>query len=202
MREAVAYRIAGWDTPLRVNPNRTAGRFNERGSAATQYLSLHPLGPWAEYLRGEDLRDVSELAERRLRIWALRVELADAQRIDFSTAADFGLDNPEDLIADNHSACRALAERLRADPRASGTLIVPSAALPGTDNVVIFGERVQIPYSWEPISAVDIPACVIAERSQPPSRITSLVRYRGESHPAFEAWRAGRSYSFPDLARP
>lgn len=201
MTEAVAYRIAGWDTPLRVNPNRTAGRFNERGSPATQYLSLHPLGPWAEYLRTENLRDASELAERRLRIWALRVELADAQRIDFANAVDFGLSNSEDLIADNHGACRALAERLRADPRAPQTLIVPSAALPGIDNVVIFGERVQIPYSWQPISAVDIPACVIAERSQPPAGVPSLVRYRGEPHPAFEAWRAGRSYRFPDLSR-
>lgn len=202
MREAVAYRIAGWDTPLRVNSNRTAGRFNERGSPATQYLSLHPLGPWAEYLRTEELRDPSELAERRLRIWALRIALDDSQRIDFSTAADFGLDDPEDLINDNHGACRSLANRLRADPRAPRTLIVPSAALPGTDNVVIFGERVQIPYSWAPISAVDIPACVIAERSQPPPKIPSLVRYRGEPHSAFDAWRAGRSYRFPDLARP
>lgn len=200
--EAVAYRIASWDTPLRVNPNRTAGRFNERGSPATQYLSLHPLGPWAEYLRTEDLRDAHELAERRLRIWALRIELTDAQRIDFSRAADFGLASPEDLIADNHGACRGLAERLRAEPRAPRTLIVPSAALPGTDNVVIFGERVQIPYSWQPISAIDIPACVIAERSQPPAGVPSLVRYRGEPHPAFEAWRAGRSYRFPDLSRP
>jgi RES domain-containing protein len=200
--EAVAYRIASWDTPLRVNPNRTAGRFNERGSPATQYLSLHPLGPWAEYLRAVDLRDPRELAERRLRIWALRVDLTGAQRIDFSNAVDFGLEHSEDLIADNHSACRALAERLRADPRAPRTLIVPSAALPGTDNVVIFGERVQIPYSWQPISAVDIPACVIAERSQPPAGASSLVRYRGDSHPAFEAWRAGRSYRFRDLSRP
>lgn len=201
MSDAVAYRIATWDTPLRVNPNRSAGRFNESGSPSTQYLGLHPLGPWAEYLRSNDLRDLGNLAEHRLRIWALRVDLSLATRIDFSTATHFDLSRPDDLIADDHSACRALAERLRTDPHGPQSIIVPSAALPGTENLVIFGERTQIPYSWEPLSAVDIPACVIAERSQPPPAIVPLVRYRGEPHSAFEAWQAGRGYRFPDLHR-
>ncbi len=199
MSRAVAYRIAGWDTPLRVNPNRSAGRYNEAGSPATQYLCLHPLGPWAEYLRANELRDPADLAERRLRIWALRVDLDAAERMDFTTAERFGLNGAEDLIADGHAACRGLAERLRADPRGPESIIVPSAALPGTENVVIFGERVQIPYSWEPISSVDIPACVIAERSQPPTGLLPLVRFRGQSHPALEAHRKGRGYRFPDL---
>lgn len=199
MSEAVVFRIAGWDTPLRVNPNRTAGRFNEVGSPATQYLCFHPLGPWAEYLRSNSLRDPVELAERRLRIWALRVDLSKAAEVNFSNAGQFELDEPEDLIADNHAACQALAERLRSDPRGPESIVVPSAALPGTDNLVILGERVQIPYSWEPISGVDIPACVIAERSQPPPGIASLVRYVGDPHPAFETWKSGRSYRFPDL---
>ncbi len=199
MNEAVAFRIAGWDTSLRVNPNRTAGRFNDAGSPATQYLCLHPLGPWAEYLRSNGLRDPAELAERRLRIWALRVDLSKATEVNFSNARQFELNEPEDLITDSHAACQALAERLRSDPHGPESIVVPSAALPGTDNLVILGERVQIPYSWEPLSAVDIPACVIAERSQPPPGIASLVRYTGDPHPAFEAWRVGRSYHFPDL---
>jgi hypothetical protein len=94
-----------------------------------------------------------------------------------------------------------MAEQLRADPRGPGSIIVPSAALPGTENLVIFGERTQIPYSWEPISSVDIPACVIAERSQPPLAIATLVRFVGDPHPALDAWREGRSFRFPDLHR-
>lgn len=199
MSEAVAYRIASWDTPLRVNQNRSPGRFNDAGSSATQYLCLHPLGPWAEYLRANELRDLDRLAEHRLRIWALRIQLADVARIDFHNAGEYELHEPGDLIADDHSACRALGERLRTDPGGPKAICVPSAALPGTENIVIFGERVQIPYSWSPISAVDIPACVIAERSQPPPGVVSLVRYAGDAHPGFEAWRKGRVYRFADL---
>jgi RES domain-containing protein len=199
LSEAVAFRIASWDSPLRVNQNRSPGRFNDAGSPATQYFCLHPLGPWAEYLRANALRDPDRLAERRLRIWALRIQLADVARIDFLNADEFGLHGAEDLIADDHSACRALGDRLRTDPGGAKAICVPSAALPGTENIVIFGERVQIPYSWSPISAIDIPACVVAERSEPPPGVVSLVRYAGDPHPGLEAWREGRTYRFVDL---
>jgi RES domain-containing protein len=198
MESSIAYRISTWDTPLRVNPNRSAGRYNDAGSPATQYLCRHPLGPWAEYLRANDLRNEEDLAVHRLRIWVLRVDLSDAFRIDFNHAADFGLD-PKDLIDDDHTACRRLARRLREDPDSPETLIVPSAALPGTENIVILGERVQIPYSWNPIDDVDVPACVIAERSQPPQKSPSLVRYQGDSHSQLEAWQAGQEYRFADF---
>jgi RES domain-containing protein len=196
----VAFRISNWDTPLRVNPNRTAGRYNEAGSPATQYLSLHPLAPWAEYLRSEGLKDADHLSERRLRIWALRVDLAGAKEIGFGEAADHGLE-AADLVSDDHGPCRRLGERFREDPLGPETIVVPSAALPGTTNIVIFGERTQIPYSWEPIDSIDIPSCVIAERSQPPFGIHTVVRYRGESHRGLEEWSSGRAYRFPDLPR-
>lgn len=198
METATAYRISTWDTPLRVNPNRTAGRYNEAGSPATQYLCRHPLGPWAEYLRSNDLRDIDDLAAHRLRIWALQIDLSGAVRIDFNAAPDFGL-QPSELIGDDHGPCRGLARRLRQNPQSPEILLVPSAALPGTENIVILGERVQIPYSWEPIEPVDVPACVVAERSQPSQGVTSLVRYRGQPHPHFEAWCAGREFQFADL---
>jgi RES domain-containing protein len=194
----VLYRISNWDTPLRVNPNRTAGRYNESGSASTQYLSLHPLTPWAEYLRTNELRDPDDLKDHRLRVWAVRADISAATRIDFTNAEDFEIE-AEDLISEDHRACRRLAERLREDSRGPRMIVVPSAALPGTENVVIFGERVPIPYLWTPLDEGDLPACVIAERSQPPAEIDALVRYRGEPHAAFEEWRAGRRYRFPDL---
>lgn len=198
MATETTYRIASWDTPLRVNPNRGPGRFNDPGAAATQYLSLHPLGPWAEYMRGNDLRDPELLAQARLRIWVLRVDLSDVVEIGFSNAAEFAL-GPAELIADDHAACRRLAERLRADSAAPDTLVVPSAALPGTRNVVILAPRVQIPYSWEPLDPVDVPSCAIAERSHPPEGLEAIVRFRGEPHAEFEAWSSGRGYAFPDL---
>jgi len=194
----VGYRISDWDTPLRVNPNRSAGRFNRAGSPATQYIGLHPLTPWAEYLRFHDLRRADELAERRLTIWALRLDLDSAAAIGFDNASDYKLQPPE-LVDDNHEACQDLSDRLRSDAAAPKTIIVPSAALPGTQNVVIFGERVAIPYQWPPIDEVDLPVCVVAGRAVPPPTLVDHVRFRGDGHAEFEAWLSGRRYVFADL---
>jgi hypothetical protein len=196
MRET-AFRIANWDTPLRVNHNRSSGRFNEAGSPPTQYFCLHPLGPWAEYMRTNELREPVDLAERRLRIWAVKLDLAGALEIDFANAARFGL-TPADLVGDDHGPCRRLAERLRSE-RSAETIVVPNAALPGTRNVVIFGERTAIPYAWPPRDSWDLPACALAERSRPPEGVESVVRFAGEPHPELEAWTAGLSYQFADL---
>jgi RES domain-containing protein len=186
----LAYRISSWDTPLRVNPNRSPGRYNHAEAPATQYLGLHPLTPWAEYLRTNELFDEERLAERRLRIWVLQVDLSAALTIDFNDAPAYGLE-PSDLVADDHGPCQRLAERLRLEEGAPSTIIVPSAALPGTRNAVIFGERVRIPYDWSPIDEGDVPACVIAERSQPPAGIKALVRYRDAEHEGLTAWLSG-----------
>lgn len=196
MAVAVAYRISDWDTPLRVNPNRTPGRYNHAESPATQYLGLHPLTPWAEYLRANNLRDSERLTERRLRIWILQLDLSDALEINFDNAGDYGLE-AEDLVSDDHGPCQLLADRFRVDPMAPTTIVVPSAALPGSRNAVIFGERVRVPFDWAPIDDVDIPACVIAERSQPPQGIVGLVCYRGEEHLGLEAWAAGEPLGPP-----
>lgn len=191
------FRIANWDTPLRVNQNRSAGRFNDAGSPATQYFCLHPLGPWAEYLRSNDLREPVDLAEYRLRFWAVRLDLTEATEITFANAPDFGL-APEDLIADDHGSCRRLGNRLRYDPAAPDAIVVPNAALPGTRNLVIFGERTAIPFSVPPRDAWDIPACAVAERSRPPRGIESIVRFSEDPHPGFEAWSAGLSYQLAE----
>jgi hypothetical protein len=156
------------------------------------------MGPWAEYLRTNDLRESVDLAEHRLRIWVVQLDLAGAAEIDFANSADFGL-KPTDLVGDDHGPCRRMGERLRRDPSGPDTIIVPNAALPGTRNVVIFGERTAIPYSWHPRDAWDVPACTLAERSRPPEGIESAVRFLGDTHPELEAWAAGRPYQFADL---
>lgn len=201
-----AFRIANWDTPLRVNSNRSAGRYNHAGSPATQYFCLHPLGPWAEYLRANELSKPPDLAEYRLRIWAVQLDLSAAVEIHFGNAVEFGL-TAEDLVSDDHGSCRRLGERLRSDPTGPDTIIVPSAALPGARNAVIFGERVAMAYSMPPRDAWDLPSSILAERSRPPEGIESAVRFRGAPHPELESWLAGRPFSAPptvavgDLAR-
>lgn len=199
MALATGFRISDWDTPLRVNPNRSPGRFNGANSPATQYVGLHPLTPWAEYLRYHDLRRTEEIADRRLRVWALRLDLTDAVEIGFENAfEDFGL-QPEDLVADDYTPCQRLADRFRADAAEPKKIIVPSAALPGSRNVVILGPRESIPYLWAPIDDGDIPACIVAEHSQPPEGLVDLVRFRGESHVELEEWLKGRLYDLADL---
>jgi hypothetical protein len=186
----VAFRIAGWDTPLWVNPNRSAYRFNRSGQDATQYLALHPLGPWAEYLRGENRRTPELLAGLRARLWAIRIPDDVVERVlGFDGARGFGLE-PEDLVADDHERCRAFADALRNDRSAPPLLRVPSAALPGTENLVVFGPRVAIPWNVEPIDESELSVSVAAEQARPPDALLDLVRFRGEPHAGLDAWRS------------
>lgn len=198
MPEHWGFRLAAWDTPLRVNPNRTAGRFHRENSPATQYVGLHPLTPWAEYLRTHGITSREEVNDQRIRIWALRVVTADITPIDFENASHFGLD-PWDLVSDDWTACQDFADGLRDDASAPKVLQVPSAALAGTCNLVLLGERVDIPYLWTPLDEVDVPTCVVAEDGRPPARLLDLVRYDGEPHAEFEAWGSGWRYEFADL---
>jgi RES domain len=191
-----AFRLASWRRPLRTEPSRVAGRFHRMTEeSATQYLCLHPLGPWAEFLRASDLRTAEQLAFVRHRTWALRLDHAGLARIGFSEAAEYGL-RPGDLVSDDHRACHRLADRLRADGTPGA--IVPSAALPGTHNVVLFGERAAAPYLVEPLSAVDVPASLTADGGRPPLGLLDRVRRRGASDPALEAWRTGEDFRFAE----
>jgi RES domain-containing protein len=193
VREVAGFRVASWDTPLRVNPNRQPGRWNYEDSGATQYIALHPLATWAEYLRWHDLRDPAALQGIRLAVWAIRVDLEDALEIHYDNASDLGL-TAEDLVSDDWSACQAAAERLSKDRSAPKVLETPSAALPGARNVVILEERVAVPYSFEPIDPIDMPVTLAAAGARPPASLLELVRFRGQPHLELEAWRRGEPF--------
>jgi RES domain len=193
-----AFRLASWRRPLRTEPSRVAGRFHRAAEPSpTQYACLHPLGPWAELIRSAELRTAAELTLVSHRTWALRVELEELPRIGFAQAQAHGL-RPGDLVSDDLRACQRLANRLRAGG-APGA-IVPSAALPGTDNLVLFGARAAAPYRLDPRSAVDVPAAVTADRAGPPLGLLPRVRLHGMPHAALEAWRAGDDYRFVEPA--
>jgi hypothetical protein len=192
----VAYRLASWRRPLRTEPSRVAGRFHRMTEAApTQYLCLHPVGPWAEFVRSSELQTREQLALVRHRTWALRVDLEGLPRIGFAEAAEHGL-RPGDLVSDDLRACHRLADRLRGQGVEGA--IIPSAALPGTDNIVLFGERAAAPYLIEPFSHIDVPASLTADGGRPPLGVLDRVRRRGAPHPALEAWRAGVQFRFAE----
>lgn len=202
MSTAIGFRISSWKTPLYVNPPRRPGRFHAAGSPPTQYVCLHPLGPWAEYLRNGDLRNPEDIGDLRLNVWALKLDLSDALWLDFEAAERKTEEpemRPEDLVSDDHTACRQFADRLRSDSAAQKAIVVPNAALPGTRNLVIFGPRVQIPYGWDPVDYGDIPACAVTKASQPPEGLLERVRFREQPHAELDAWREGRRFDFTDL---
>lgn len=202
MWESVVYRIAAWDTPLWALPNRSPARYNDADQGRTQYLALHPLTPWAEIARNQERVSADELSELRLPVWALRIILdSEPERIGFDEAARWGL-GAEELVADDHGACRRLAERLRSDAAAPKAIIVPSAALPGTENLVIFGPRVRLGYLDHPIDEVDVPLSLAALRARPPLGLETLIHRKlsPTDHPALDAWRAGDDYEFTEPA--
>jgi RES domain len=193
----ICYRFAAYSTPLRTVPASQAGRFNRITDAQpTQYVSLHPLGPLAELMRNADLRSAEQVRAVRMRTWALDIPLDDLPEITFDTADLYDIE-PRELVADDQEACRELAQRLRVE---SPGAIVPSAALPGTRNVVLFGPRVAAPYLTEPVSTLDIPASITADAGRPLVSLLSLVRFLGDAHPALEAWKESTSFLFVEPA--
>ncbi len=201
-RLATAYRAANYGSPLRVEPSRRSGRFHRAGdSSPTQYACLHPLGPLAEVIRAQGLSTPDELHELGVRTWALRVDLEGLIDVRYEQAEQLGI-NPGALVSDDHVACQDFADR----QRATGVrgLIVPSAALPGTRNVVLFGEHVHVGYLEEPIEAFEIPASMTGDPAHSPASLLPCVRLVGQPHPEFAQWARGQLHAFdePDWSFP
>ena len=191
----ICYRRAGYATPLRVVPASQPGRYNLGNEEhPTQYLCVHPLGPLAELMRQASLRTADQVRAVRTRTWALEIPVEGLPEITFDKAEDFGL-TAEDLVGDDHGPCQFLALRLRAEVPG---VVVPSAALPGTRNVVLFGPRVAAPYLMRPVSALDIPASITADAGRPIASLVSIVRFPGDPHAALDAWRAGEDFEFAE----
>jgi hypothetical protein len=192
----VVYRHATFGSPLRTEPARQPGRYHIAGDASpTQYLCIHPMGPLAEFMRFHSTRLPEHVSQIRARTWALRLELESLLRITFDNAVEFGL-SPEDLVSDDHSKCREVASELRGSDIPG--ILVPSAALPGTSNVVIFGPRVGGPYLLDAIGEVDIPASITAEAGRPVRALLERVRFVGQSHRELEAWQHREPFEFAE----
>jgi hypothetical protein len=196
--EPVAFRLANYETPLWSVPNFSAGRYNEPDAGFTQYLSLHPLTPWAELLRNEDRRTREQAVLMRYPLWALRLRFDEPPlELTFDNARDLGL-NADDLVADDHAPCRALAQTFRAG--GPGAFIAPSAALPGTKNLVVLEPHVLAPWNQVPIDEIDWPGSLASQDGRCPEGLWDLVHYRGtrRKHAGFEAWENGDDLMFEE----
>ncbi len=196
--EFVAFRLANYETPLWSVENFAAGRYNAASSGFTQYLSFHPLTPWAELLRNEDRRTQDRAILMRYPLWAIRAQTLDEPfHLTFDNAADFGLE-PSDLVGDDQGPCRALAEAFRADgPRA---FTAPSAALPGTTNLVVLEPRVLVSFNQAPTDDIDWPGSMTSQDGRCPEGLWELVQYRsaGKKHPGLAAWEMGETLEFEE----
>jgi RES domain-containing protein len=188
------FRATTYDVPLWVSPNRRDGRWNRAGERCTQYACLDPEAPYAELIRCEDLRTEAAAKTLRTYLWQLRIE--EGAIVDYSTferAEAAGL--PSDaLIDDDHERCRAEAEFL-VSHNVQGVLS-PSAALPGSVGLALFGPRVQVEWSTPPALASMVPVQRLAEGS-PPTGLVERVRFYGQRHRAFEEFRAVQKRLFP-----
>jgi hypothetical protein len=196
--ELIVFRLANYETPLWSVENFAAGRYNAAHAGFTQYLSLHPLTPWAELLRNEDRRTREQAVLMRYPLWALRLQFDEPPlELTFDTAAEFGL-NAEDLVADAHGPCRALAHAFRdGGPKA---FIAPSAALAGTKNLIVLEPHVLVPFNQFPIDDIDWPGSLTSQDGRCPEGLWDLVHYRatGTKHCALEAWEKGEDFMFEE----
>lgn len=189
---SVAYRHAQWDTPWWANPNRTAGRYNRAMEASTQYWCLHPLGPLAEVLRWSGPASAEDAATFRLRLWASKIERDGLANISFENADRFGV-SADELVGEDYRPTQNLADRIRAD--GAPGLIAPSAALPGTEVLVLFGPRLSSPYLLDPVDPEDQVPTAHAAEAKVATEVIPWVRWKGTSHWALEEWR--RSGTLP-----
>lgn len=196
--EILTFRLANYETPLWSVENFAVGRYNTADSGITQYLSLHPLTPWAELLRNEDRRTRDRAVLMRYPLWAVRAQIQDEPfALTFDNAPDFGLD-PGDLVADEQSPCRALAQAFRDGGPKSFT--APSAALPGTVNLIVLEPRILISFNQVPIDDEDWPGTLTSQDGRCPEELWELVHYRGTGtkHPALQAWELGKTREFEE----
>lgn len=192
--------LAAYETPLRAVENFSVGRYNDIGDGATQYLSLHPMTPWAELLRNEHRRTADAARQLSLPLWAIKLDLEDPPiEVAFADAGSYGLAT-DDLVSDDQTACRELARRLRADPDGPRAILVPSAPLPGTRNLVLLDPFVAVSYLARPVAPEDLPTCMAAQDARCPDDLWDHVHHQGSPrvHAELEAWYANDSYVFTE----
>jgi RES domain-containing protein len=187
------YRATTYDVPLWVNPNRRNGRWNIAYDGCTQYMCLDSEAPLAEMLRGEDLTTESMVKSYRVQLWQLRV--AEGAIVDYSTfekAEKAGFD-ADALVEDDHERCQAEAKRLKS--LGARGLLSPSAALPGSVNLTLFGPRSPIAWNTTVKLASSIPTQRLSEGNAP-AGLVHRVRFYGRPHSALVDYRLGAERLF------
>jgi RES domain-containing protein len=190
----VVYRATTYDTPLCVSPNSRPGRWNrpEEGTIA-QYCALDVASALAEMVRFENLREADDARELQVSVWELRID--EGAIADYSTparAASAGA-TWDSLVSDSWSYCQDEGRRII---HAGGRGVVsPSAALPQSLALTLFGPRTEIGWKAEPNLSIQIPARRILSGS-PGDGVVRDTRFFGEPYPEAIADSADRLFNF------
>jgi hypothetical protein len=150
-------------------------------------MAVDAEAPFAEVLRHEDLRDEEEASHYRSTVWQLRIEfdlIVDYRTFELADAAGF---EAEALVHDDHERCQVEAQWLMA--HGARGVLSPSAALPGSVNLTLFGPRVCVPWGTTAELASSIPAQKLTT-GHPPVGLTARVRYYGQPEPLLEEYLA------------
>jgi len=188
------FRHAAYDSPWWAFPRSRPGRFHRAGQDTVQYLSLHPLGPAAEMLR-DNVGPKGDPDDVILNLWTAVVDVDDVKRVDFDDCGTYGR-TPDELVGDDYTPTQALADDVRAG--GATAMIVPSAALPGTHNLILFGVCVLHPFLWEPLTSEEIPTGHVSAAARAAAEVAGHVRWFGTPHKAAEQWKATGKYDLFD----
>ncbi|HKI43011.1 MAG: RES family NAD+ phosphorylase [Mycobacterium sp.] len=188
------FRHAAYDSPWWAFPSSRAGRFHRARSETVQYLSLHPLGPAAEMLR-HNVGPSGNPDDAVLNLWTAVIDVDAVTRIDFGDCASYGL-TADDLVGDDYTVTQKLADTVRSSGEIA--MVVPSAALPGTHNLVLFGVRVLHPFLSAPLTPEEIPTGHLTDGARSPKEVAPHVRWFGTSHKAAEQWKTTGKYDLFD----
>ncbi len=148
-------------------------------------------------VRSEDLRDIAEARELRVSIWELSVDegaIVDFSSPDLVERQQFGWGA---LVADDWGECQS--EGLEIVAAGGRGVLAPSAALPGSRCLTLFGPRTEIAWQAEPRLAIQIPARHIF-RGEPGAGVVRDARFFGDPHPEAESLGAPRPRNFEWLA--
>lgn len=184
--DATYFRYSSYDVPFWARANTTNERWHLAGDGPTQYLSVTPDGAWAELIRNENLRSENDLSLVAMPLWQARIEQSRvADYRDFETAELAGFD-PENLIDDSQGACQTEGRRLRAAGFAG--VLYPSAALPGEENLTLFGPKILLPWGSSRRLASGIPGSQLTVGA-PPADLLPRVRHLGARHAGFSEYQ-------------
>lgn len=200
--ERAAFRQVGHQQPplwhdagldgIPVQPN---GRWHRRGEHYAQYMALSAAGAWAELIRYFSLRTPESVVEQRRSLWQAYVALDDvADLSSFDQWAECGLD-PKTAVADDLAGCQDLAAWLHGEGYRG--VLAPSAALPDSVNLTVFGGRYEYLAADDPSALRErdpdrwLRVALAAEGAHPPQELVTRTRYLGQPHGGYEDWAGG-----------